>query len=266
MRRLPIPVAADGTNAMLHRTTSRVTLRIVGEDRVRAVVPAGPRVDDEQLCRWILPIIRRHEGVLTSFHLSECRLSLTAAFPQTKGEIALGDVVRSGLEVRNSEVGLEPPSIYQTIERLACLNLATLEQMWGARGASLGDLAQASTDLQIRLALIVRDQATRRRQLRKLRELPLPDRALAATVFARRARLTGIARAATRTAFVSGGQVLPSGEQEPLEATAFGLWNALTAAAQLLDGKEGVRLRKAAGKLLDATFVSELVAAYEAGR
>lgn len=54
--------------------------------------------------------------------LTDARLYLKCAFPAIKGEVKVGDVVRSGFMVNNSEVGAGRLALQGFIDRLSCSN------------------------------------------------------------------------------------------------------------------------------------------------
>lgn len=78
---------------------------------------------------------------VASAEVTERRLYLKVTFPQIETEIStsrqVGDVVRSGIMVSNSEVGLGSYSVAPFIERLVCLNGMVVNDL-GNRRAHVG--------------------------------------------------------------------------------------------------------------------------------
>ena len=196
------------------------------------------------------------------FHDDE-RLDLLVVFLEDEGEVAVGDVVRVGLSVVTSEVGVVTPSASEAIWRLACTNLALSRQVWQVRGRDLGDLSVAVSKIHNRISLLLRSSGACRQALQHLEHLALPDRETAASVFAQLTHLPAPAKRSMAGLFVhQRRQILPNGETELIPSSGLGLWNATTAAARELGVASSRPLGIAAGKLLQEPFQTKLVDSY----
>ena len=59
---------------------------------------------------------------MLSCDVTDRRLYLKFAFPKVEGDVVVGDTVRSGVIVRNSEIGLGSFEVFPFMYRLVCLN------------------------------------------------------------------------------------------------------------------------------------------------
>lgn len=123
------------------------------------------RIDTVQIARKIFPVFEQIPG-LTFHHasLTDTRFYLRALLPSLEREIKVGDIVRAGIEIKNSEVGVGKMSIGPYIFRLQCKNGLTMRDMTLARthvgpriedDAHLSDEARQADDEA--LWLIARD-------------------------------------------------------------------------------------------------------------
>lgn len=81
------------------------------------------RLDDYQLMNHLLPVFNEVAGL--QFHaavLEPNRLYIRALLPGMQAEVAVGDIVCAGVEIRNSEIGDGSLSVGPFIWRFACLN------------------------------------------------------------------------------------------------------------------------------------------------
>jgi len=79
-------------------------------------------LDNVDLINELVPLINEKGADVKSCELTDSHLYLHASFPEIEREITEGDVVRSGILIRNSEVGLSSLKVQPWIERLKCLN------------------------------------------------------------------------------------------------------------------------------------------------
>lgn len=89
--------------------------RALLSDRYRAL-------DYADLAEAVLPIAQEQSLALVSSDVTERRLYLKFVSPRIEGEVKVGDVVRTGVIVHNSEVGSGTLAAEQFIERLVCTN------------------------------------------------------------------------------------------------------------------------------------------------
>jgi len=82
------------------------------------------RLDHIEIARKLLPEFE-NLGTEIQFHqasVTDDKLYIRALFPRIEGEIKVGDTVRWGVEIRNSETGRGTLSIGGFVLRLACIN------------------------------------------------------------------------------------------------------------------------------------------------
>lgn len=80
------------------------------------------RMDNFELANCVLPIIKEQQLKLASFDMTDRFLYMKALFPKVRGEVAVGDVVESGVMIRNSEIGMSSLVIWPFVNRLVCEN------------------------------------------------------------------------------------------------------------------------------------------------
>jgi hypothetical protein len=101
-------------------------------------------LDNADIVENILPKLERVGAKITSCEVTEQRLYLQATIEQLTGQVTgsrmndtrgmqVGDVVRAGIVISNSEVGCGALRIEQLLERLACLNGMIVADRFGAR-------------------------------------------------------------------------------------------------------------------------------------
>lgn len=86
------------------------------------------RLDNVEIARRIFPVFDEIEGL--TFHqaqLTDTKFYLRAYLPGLEREIKAGDVLRAGIEIKNSEVGSGALSIGPYILRLICTNGMTAQ-------------------------------------------------------------------------------------------------------------------------------------------
>jgi hypothetical protein len=95
------------------------------------------RMDNADLLETVLPLLG--EGVsegnfeVTSQNLSESYLHLKVCIPSITAEIETGDIVRAGIVIRNSEIGLSRLTVSPMVERLVCKNGMTVDEFAESR-------------------------------------------------------------------------------------------------------------------------------------
>ncbi len=118
---------AQNVNWWLHtepRQQMVRTMSLKDEDPIaRAFLSERYRpLDNVDLINELVPLINQKGANVRSCELTDSHLYLHASFPEIEREITKGDVVRSGILIRNSEVGLSSLKVQPWIERLKCLN------------------------------------------------------------------------------------------------------------------------------------------------
>lgn len=116
---------ATNLNALFVREPEMRMLRTLDGNLRAFVSDRYRRLDNYDLIQHILPMLQRNV-VVGSCEVTERRLYLKCLFPGIEGEVKVGDVVRSGLLVSNSEIGEGSLRVAPFIETLACTNGMTL--------------------------------------------------------------------------------------------------------------------------------------------
>jgi hypothetical protein len=95
----------------------RGTARAFLSDRYR-------RIDNtELLLKAAMPALQSQGNMkIASCEVTDSRMYLKVVFPDMQGEPIVGDVVRSGIIISNSETGLGSLKVERMVERLVCLN------------------------------------------------------------------------------------------------------------------------------------------------
>lgn len=85
-------------------------------------------MDNYQIASMILPILSDHGVQVQSCNVTDEAFYLKAVSPTFEGEINVGEPVRIGVVIRNSEVGLGRLSISALLYELVCRNGAIMER------------------------------------------------------------------------------------------------------------------------------------------
>jgi Domain of unknown function (DUF932) len=81
------------------------------------------RLDNDDLAEAILPVLGEIPDVqFPSTEITDTRLYIKAVAPRVAGEVRKGDVVRAGVVISNSEVGMGALLVQPLVYRLVCLN------------------------------------------------------------------------------------------------------------------------------------------------
>ena len=122
---------AQSVNTWLHKENRTQMIRTFdysdspteGVNTARAFLSKKYRtLDNVDILNNVLPIITDKGAEIRSSNVTSTHMYIHAAFPQVQGEIKTGDVVSSGVMIRNSDVGLSALKISPWIERLKCMN------------------------------------------------------------------------------------------------------------------------------------------------
>jgi hypothetical protein len=96
---------------------------------MRAFLSGGYRmIDNEFIAEAVIPILGELGCQIGSAEITEKRLYIQAFTDKVQGEVRPGDIVRAGVTISNSEVGLGYAEVDSMILRLACLNGATTSE------------------------------------------------------------------------------------------------------------------------------------------
>ena len=118
---------AQNVNWWLHTEKRQQMIRTLSlqdeSPKARAFLSERYRpLDNVDLINELVPLINEKGADVKSCELTEKHLYLHASFPEIEREIKENDVVRSGIVLRNSEVGLSSLKVQPWIERLKCMN------------------------------------------------------------------------------------------------------------------------------------------------
>ena len=116
---------AQNVNWWLHSEPEIRMLRTFGGSHPRARVLLSEKyrpLDNAELINNLLPLLDEKGADIKSCNVSEKDLYIHATFPKIQREIAVGDVVESGVQISNSEVGLKSLWVRPWINRLKCSN------------------------------------------------------------------------------------------------------------------------------------------------
>ncbi len=118
---------AQNVNWWLHSEPSKQMIRTLDYQDQPKLARAflSPRyrpLDNIDLINELLPLISEKGADIRSCELTDRRLYIHASFPEVEREIKQGDVVRSGILIGNSEIGLSSLKVQPWIERLVCMN------------------------------------------------------------------------------------------------------------------------------------------------
>ena len=114
--------------------------------KVRAFLSDRYRpLDYVDVAERLLPMIREAGYQVVSAKITETRLYIHVISPRTEGELRVGDPVRFGWVISDSEVGMGTLSIQLFMDRLACTNGMIIPE-FSKKKAHLGGRAEMSTD------------------------------------------------------------------------------------------------------------------------
>jgi hypothetical protein len=110
-------------NALLGASDSRNLVRTL-DGHARAILSDRFKpIDNFMVLQSALPVLREHKDIeISSSQLSDRRMYLQVSFPRLTGEVAVGDAVRAGVTITNSEVGAGSFDVRSWLMRLKCAN------------------------------------------------------------------------------------------------------------------------------------------------
>jgi hypothetical protein len=116
----------SNVNAWLGRSSNRQLVRTLhrpSRPMVRAIVSDRFRpLDHRQLLEAVLPTLHEQGVEVLSSELTDTRLYVKAVNQRVTGEVRVGEVVKAGILISNSEVGLGALTIQPLIYTLRCTN------------------------------------------------------------------------------------------------------------------------------------------------
>lgn len=119
---------ARNVNTWLHATPEKRMVRAMS-GQVRAFLSNKyNRIENEEIAGVVLPILGEIPNVeFLATEITERRMYIQAVAPKIEGEVKVGDVVRAGVTISNSEVGQGSVSVAPFIYRLICKNGAVMK-------------------------------------------------------------------------------------------------------------------------------------------
>jgi hypothetical protein len=125
-------------NGLLTREPSKRLIRIL-DGRVRAVLSNRyQRRDNDDLLEHLLPVFKEFPGVqFKKCQLTDTQMYVKTFIPSMELAVRVGDVIRGGVIIRNSEVGAGSLGIFPYTDRLICTN-GMIHTELGKRSVHLG--------------------------------------------------------------------------------------------------------------------------------
>jgi hypothetical protein len=137
MRKAAPGLLTVNANHWLAESGERRLVRTV-RGEVRAILSERYRtLDNLDLVTHIVPVLQEHHCRVESANITEQKLYIQASFPSLEREVKVGDVVRAGVIISNSEVGAGSVSVKPMILRLVCTN-GMIADRGSVRRAHLG--------------------------------------------------------------------------------------------------------------------------------
>jgi hypothetical protein len=240
------------------------------DDHVRAWVSDSYRcLDSIDLANAALPVLAEKGAEIVSAEVTETRLYLKATLAKLEMRVekskAVGDVLRGGIMLRNSEVGNGALEVAFFVTRLICMNGMVSDSLFrrahlGRRkGAGLEDATEFFSDRTRKLDdeaffAKVRDVLTGSLSEEYLEEIVAKANGAAEDRIVADAKLEDVVEVTTKRL------ALPEGTRSPIfrnlieggDLSRWGLANAVTAVANKTeDYEDATALESAGGKILD---------------
>jgi len=115
----------DNVNAWLSRSQGQRMIRTL-DFQARAFLSDRYRIiDNDMVAEAVLPIISewaKDGATVESAEITDRKLYIKVVLPNVQTEIAVGDVLQSGVVISNSEVGFGAVSVAPLLFRLVCRN------------------------------------------------------------------------------------------------------------------------------------------------
>lgn len=114
---------AQNVNRWLHSNPVNRMVRTLDGTARAFLSDKYQRIDNEEIAGVVLPVLLDQPGVeIRSSAITERRMYIKATFATMELEVKKGDIVRAGVSISNSEVGMGAVNISPFIERLICTN------------------------------------------------------------------------------------------------------------------------------------------------
>lgn len=270
-----VDVLDTTVNRILHQEPSKQMLRTI-DGKCRAFLSDRyRRLDNYDLLTHAVPALAEVLGGAPDAHVESCaltdeRLYLSVIFPMWTAEIRVGDPVKLGVRISNSEVGSGKCSVETILYRLVCKNGMVTQH--ALRRAHVGRRVEADEDLTIysdetlrlddaaffaKVADAIRACASEARfeqivsEMRDLAGLRVEaDPPAAVELLSNRVGFTEGEKGAVLRHLIEGGDL-----------SAWGYVNAVTRTAQDADSYDrSMEIEKIGGKLASGELVSVLAA------
>ncbi|MEK9767821.1 MAG: DUF932 domain-containing protein [Betaproteobacteria bacterium] len=108
------------------------------------------RIDNDQVLAGLMNKVSETDFKVNSCQITETNMFLKINFPFAQAEVAKGDIVESGVVIKNSEVGFGACSVSLFVQRLVCTNGMVLpESLYQAKKYHAGPRQIADQDYKI---------------------------------------------------------------------------------------------------------------------
>ena len=150
MRQTHPDVLATINNRLLHEKNESRLVRTMDGTARAFLSDKYRRLDNDDIAALVLPYIQENQiGLdIESAYVNEKKLFFQIVSKKIEGEIRVGDTLRAGFILSNSEVGLGALSIRPLIYRLACTN-GMIVQDFAKRHTHLGGQLTFDADFEI---------------------------------------------------------------------------------------------------------------------
>lgn len=113
---------AHNVNTWLNESADDRMLRLMGGNLRGYLSNRYHRIENEEIAESVIPVLVDSKVAIRACDLTESKMYICAVLPTLQAEVKVGDVVRAGVMITNSEVGLGAASVRPFVERLVCLN------------------------------------------------------------------------------------------------------------------------------------------------
>lgn len=250
-------------NKLLERRNEKRMVRTL-DGTARAFLSKTYRVfDNFDLAQNVLPVVMEHQLDIVSCALTPQKLYIKALAHKMQGEIRPGDVVEAGLMISNSEIGQGNVIINPFLNRLVCSNGAVINELAskrrhvGRENAVDGELVVYSDETRM-----LEDQTFWSKIKDTIKAVMTPDvfnLVLDKVRGTTEVKITGKADEVVEV-FAKQNQLNQTQQGNILQhliqggdLTQYGLFNAVTAAAQAddLDYDEATRMEALGGYIIE---------------
>jgi len=251
---------ATNVDAWFWKYPEKRLVRTLGGDARAFLSNSYQRVDHIDVAEVAIPVLSDIPDVeIAAVDVTESRMYIQAVSPRLRAEVGVGDVVRGGVIISNSEVGLGSISVASFFDRLRCKNgMVALEKFRQRHvGRQIDDSETLWRDdtrqaedraILLKVRDMIRaavDETRFAGNVDKMRSLTgtrvVGDPAKAVEVLAQKIDATDAERGGILRALIEGGDL-----------SAWGLLNAVTAQAHSAASHDrNVEFQAAGGQLLE---------------